>query len=425
MKKKTCFKSSKYGRLLLVFLVLLVSVLVILPSGCLDTEADNQKDDGTETTGTFETISTDEDTSAELTDENTLTEPTDGDTSAEPTDEDTLTEEPALPTIIASHTSGGSSRSSSSSSTAPAAPIFVSAETNEAGTIVTITFNKAMHNPDGKQSQFSFNDGTDKTFCVAVLNADTTKIDLTVNEEAVVNGANVTVDYTAGDVVAADNGVLANFTPQTVTNNVPVPAPTFVSAETNEAGTIVTITFNKAMANPDGKQSQFSFNDGTDKTFSVAALNADTTKIDLTVNGTAIANGANVTVDYTAGDVAAADNGVLANFTPQTITNNVPGAAPIFVSAETNEIGNIVTITFNKAMANPDGKQSQFSFNDGTNKTFCVAALNATTTKIDLTVNEAAIANGVNVTVDYTAGDVVAADNGVLATFTSQTVTNI
>ena len=212
MKNKTCFKENKYGRLLLVFLVLLVSVLVILPSGCLDTDADNQKDDGTDTTGTFETISTDEDISAE---------PTDEDTSAEPTDGDTLTEESAYPTIIASHTSGGSSRSSSSSSVVPAAPTFVSAETNEAGTIVTITFNKAMANPDGKQSQFSFNDGTNKTFSVAALNADTTKIDLTVNEAAIDNGANVTIDYTAGDIVAADNGVLATCTTQAVTNSVP------------------------------------------------------------------------------------------------------------------------------------------------------------------------------------------------------------
>ena len=323
MKNKTCFKENKYGRLLLVFLVLLVSVLVILPSGCLDTDADNQKDDGTDTTGTFETISTDEDISAELTDEDISAEPTDEDTSAEPTDGDTLTEESAYPTIIASHTSGGSSRSSSSSSVVPAAPTFVSAETNEAGTIVTITFNKAMANPDGKQSQFSFNDGTNKTFCVAALNADTTKIDLTVNEAAIDNGANVTVDYTTGDIVAADNGVLATFTTQAVTNNVPVAAPTFVSAETNEAGTIVTITFNKAMANPDGKQSQFSFNDGTNKTFCVAALNANTTKIDLTVNEAAIDNGANVTIDYTAGDIVAADNGVLATFTTQAVTNIV------------------------------------------------------------------------------------------------------
>ena len=39
-------------------------------------------------------------------------------------------------------------------------------------------------------------------------------------------------------------------------------APTVVSAATNAAGTIISITFNKAMADPTGKHTQFTYQIG-------------------------------------------------------------------------------------------------------------------------------------------------------------------
>ena len=101
-----------------------------------------------------------------------------------------------------------------------------------------------------------------------------------------------------------------------------VPPPTVVSATTNATGTVVTVTFSKAMADPAGKHGQFSLNDGTARTFSAAALNADTTKIDLTITGGGwVAFGATLTLAYTAGTVLAADGGVLATFSGQAVTN--------------------------------------------------------------------------------------------------------
>jgi PGF-pre-PGF domain-containing protein len=106
------------------------------------------------------------------------------------------------------------------------------------------------------------------------------------------------------------------------------PAPTFASATTNAAGTVITITFNKAMANPAGKHGEFSYKigGGAAQTFSAAALNAG--KIDLTTSGTAIAYGNTVTVSYTKGTVTAADTGVLESFTDQAVTNAMPVPAP-------------------------------------------------------------------------------------------------
>ena len=143
-----------------------------------------------------------------------------------------------------------------------------------------------------------------------------------------INATYITAVTPAG-APGAQNVVITNNDGQTATGPgayTYVAPPTFVSAATNTTGTVITITFNKAMANPTGKQAQFTYkiNGGVAQLFSAAALNAVTTNIDLTTSGTAIKNGDVVTVSYTAGTVLAADNGVLATFTNQPVTNNMP-----------------------------------------------------------------------------------------------------
>jgi len=102
-------------------------------------------------------------------------------------------------------------------------------------------------------------------------------------------------------------------------------APTLVGAETDEAGTTISLYFDKAMANPASQHGQFAYRiDGGDaQSFSTAALDGDYTRINLTVEGTAIAYGDTVTISYTAGDLVAADGGALGSFAGQPVTNNV------------------------------------------------------------------------------------------------------
>ena len=98
--------------------------------------------------------------------------------------------------------------------------------------------------------------------------------------------------------------------------------PTFVSATTNTAGTVVEVTFSKAMADPTGKHTQFTVNDGASNTVTAAALHSgDNTTIDLTVTNT-ILKGKTITVGYTAGTVVATDTGILATFSGQVVTNS-------------------------------------------------------------------------------------------------------
>jgi len=213
-----------------------------------------------------------------------------------------------------------------------APPTFASAATDVTGATVLVTFNKNMAALPAAPAGFTVTvNGVPNVVNAVALNADNKIVELTLTTAVASSLDVVTVTYAPGVVKAADGGVLAGFGPSAVTNNKAAgAAPTFVSAATNAAGNTITITFSKAMADPAGKHGEFAYkiNGTADQTFSSAALNADTTKIDLTTSGTAIAYGDVITVSYTAGTVKAADNGVLATFANQAVTNNMPNPNP-------------------------------------------------------------------------------------------------
>ena len=104
--------------------------------------------------------------------------------------------------------------------------------------------------------------------------------------------------------------------------------PTFVSATTNTAGTVITITFSEAMARSifrAGHEFTYSINGGRAQSFRAIAINSGgNTMIDLTISGRPIASGETVTVRYMAGTVKAQNGGTLASFRNEPVTNAVP-----------------------------------------------------------------------------------------------------
>jgi hypothetical protein len=219
------------------------------------------------------------------------------------------------------------------------APGIVSVATNAAGTVITVTFNKAMADPTANLGNFHYkiNGGADQTFSSAVLNGGGTQIDLTTSGTAITTASLVTLSYTAGTVRAADNGALAAFAAQPVVNNMYGAAPSVIAASTSTAGNTITLTFNKVMNDPAGNTAAFSYsiNGGASQPFSAVILDGDTTKFDLTTSGTPIALGDVVTVSYTAGTVTAADTGALATFAARAVTNGIPAPTPVPTPAPT------------------------------------------------------------------------------------------
>lgn len=127
-----------------------------------------------------------------------------------------------------------------------------------------------------------------------------------------------------------------------------------------------------------------------------------------------------------------ADSGIVTAIFPKTEAD-LP-EAPEFVSATTNETGNIVTITFDKEMADPSLEAANFDVKINGLQLYYVpvtksiaissAALNSDTEKIDLHLSDP-LQRGDIVTVDYNLGSVVAADSTTLAAFSAKPVTNI
>lgn len=146
---------------------------------------------------------------------------------------------------------------------------------------------------------------------------------------AEINAAGVITAKNAGTcTIYADYlGINADFTrvaiPVTVNAGEPSSPPELEGAATDVDGSVVTLAFDKAMADPTGKHDQFSATvDDIPRAFSAAALRAgDTTKIELVLDGAPIKCGQEVWVSYTPGTVTAADGGVLGSFTVQ-LTNN-------------------------------------------------------------------------------------------------------
>ena len=154
-----------------------------------------------------------------------------------------------------------------------------------------------------------------------------------------------------------------------------VDPPTFVSATTNEAGTLVTVTFSKTMADPTGYHAQFAVNDGASNAVTACVLNATTTKIDLTLTN-AIDNGDTVTVAYTAGDVTSADTGILATFGAESVSNIVPASPVNYTITSLKSLNQNDAQTTNLSIATIDSTHFAVAYTDvssyGWIKTFSV-----------------------------------------------------
>lgn len=104
---------------------------------------------------------------------------------------------------------------------AAAAPTFVSAATNVAGTEVYVTFSKNIADPTGKHLEFYFTEadfGSTRAFSVAsVVGAVVT---LTVSGVPITTGKALALYYVLGTVMSADGGILGSLTAETITNNV-------------------------------------------------------------------------------------------------------------------------------------------------------------------------------------------------------------
>jgi len=127
-----------------------------------------------------------------------------------------------------------------------------------------------------------------------------------------------------------------------------VVAPAIISAVSDNTGNKITVNFNKTMADPTGKQAQFTVTaDGAAILVSLSSLNqSDSTKIDLLLQSPVV-RGQTVLLNYIAGDLMSADGFQMPNVTNYLVKNN---AQPFIFSQD--GLGDSGTIRGNPLQGN-------------------------------------------------------------------------
>ena len=161
------------------------------------------------------------------------------------------------------------------------------------------------------QQMYGSNDSLNKTLGGALLSLNT--------------------DLAPGDNNADLNLITGAYTQPVLT------APKMVSASTDKTGKKVLVEFDKTMADPSGKQTEFSvvLKAVADAVQSVSINPTDSNIIELTLT-TPAANGNALTIAYTKGTVKSNDGGALESFTAQNVANNTAADAISKVTATIN-----------------------------------------------------------------------------------------
>jgi 3',5'-cyclic AMP phosphodiesterase CpdA len=138
------------------------------------------------------------------------------------------------------------------------------------------------------------------------------------------------------DINPADNNIILDLN----NGNIEQPAlaaPVLVSASTDQSGNKVIIKFDKAMADPAGKQAEFSVavNGAADVVQSASLCAMDSTSIELNLS-TPIAYWNTIEVAYTKGTVTSANGAALESFTGQSVDNNTAADTVSKVTATIN-----------------------------------------------------------------------------------------
>lgn len=239
-------------------------------------------------------------------------------------------------------------------------PRLLSATVSSTGMTIQLTFDDPMSDPTGKQSEFLLKvNNVVREITSISLDADTHVFNMFFANK-ISSGDNVTLSYTKGTVKSATNVYLESFANRSVNNGVPS-EPFLMKASTSVGGTIVVLQFDKNMVDPAGKQSQFKVvAGGVQQTISSIKLDSESEKYILTMQ-TAIEGGIEVTTGYTRGTITSADGGVLQTYSDFVVDNNAIPTPPQFLSATTSADGTKITLNFDKLMADPTGKESEFS----------------------------------------------------------------
>ena len=286
--------------------------------------------------------------------------------------------------------------SSATNNTPVPLPTLSSATVN--GTSVTLTFSGSLKaNSALATNAFSFTPAT----TVSSASASGTTVTITL-QQRVTDGATLSISYekpetASSGLQATDGRSIADFSTSLVNNT--DDAPTAASAETNTAGTEITVSFSEALtADSSGTPAASAFAITGSATASSAAVSGSTVTITM---ASAIAEGATLSLTYTkptsGGVLKDADQGQLEVATFSISVTNRTDVAPV-VSGNIVGNGSTVSIGFDQILASTTPAAGAFALT-GTTATVSAVAISSATVTLTLS---ASLKEGASISLAYT-----------------------
>ena len=319
------------------------------------------------------------------------------------------------------------------------APVFTAMTTNTAGTSISITYNEPLLTSSvPAATDFNITQTAVQipaaTYTVGVSGSTVT---ITFNSAVITYNTVVNLSYTPGTNPIKDlagNSAVAVPTNR-VTNTVPdTTAPRVLSRSTNTAGTIATIYFDEQLSTstvPLASDFNLQINNVSYPSANITVAVTDS-RVDLTLTGTPILFGDNVTVSYTRNTDTTKQIKDLAgnpgnSTNDQIVTNNTLDlGAPTLVSRQTNTTGDQITLTYSYPLDTASVPlASAYTLTvGGSAYTAFTAAVSGSTVVLSLIGSP--ITFGASVSLSYSGTAVKRLSNSVsAATFANLTVDNL
>ena len=256
--------------------------------------------------------------------------------------------------------SGGQAASLSASVVANnviiASPVYVSsAIENATPALLEITYNQTLASIAPAASSFTVMvNSVARSVSAVAISGNKVRLTLT---SPVIYGNTVTVAYSkpsTNPLQVPAGGLAAAFTGQTVTNNVAGIIPVYLSsAIENATPSLIEITYSQTLANIIPAASSFTVMvNSVARSVSTVAISGNKVRLTLT---SPVIYGNTVTVAYSkpsTNPLQVPAGGLAAAFTGQTVTNNVAGIIPVYLSsAIENATPSLLEITYSQTLA--------------------------------------------------------------------------
>ena len=300
------------------------------------------------------------------------------------------------------------------------APVYSSAAVNTAGTILTLTYNEALHATTAATTAFAVTVNS-ATVVVNSVTVSGSTVQLALNS-IVGTGQAVTIAYTAPTTDSATSNSAIQDTSgndavtisaRAITTNsstVDLTPPTYSSAAINTAGTVLTLTYNEALNATTATTSAFAvLVAGVSRSVSSVVVSGSTVQLTL---ASVVGVSQVVTVAYTAPAVngattntaiqdSAGNDAVSLAATSVTNSSTADVTAPVYSSAAVNTAGTILTLTYNEALHATTAATTAFAvLAGGVSVSVSSVTVSGSTVQLGLAT---VIERGSTVTVAYTA----------------------